>query len=165
MLKLPHNCTHLTHLQNNAQNSPSEASIVREPWTTRGSSWIYKMQRNQRSNCQRPVDQQESKRVPEKHLFLLYWLCQNLWLSGTNKLENSRDGNTRPPDLPPEKSVCRSRSKRSSLGIDWFQIGRLYIGQPAYLTYMQSTSWETLVWMKHKLELRLPGEISITSDL
>ena len=28
-----------------------------------------------------------------------------------NKLENSRGGNTRPPDLPPEKSVCRSRSK------------------------------------------------------
>ena len=53
---------------------------------------------------------------------------------------SSRDGNTRPPDLPPEKSVCRSRSKRSSLGIDWFQIGRLYIGQPAYLTYMQRIS-------------------------
>ena len=35
---------------------------------------------------------------------------------------------------------------------------------PAYLTYMQSTSWETLDWMKHKLESRLPGEISITSD-
>ena len=34
----------------------------------------------------------------------------------------------------------------------------------AYLTYMQSTSWETLGWMKHKLESRLPGEISITSD-
>ena len=30
---------------------------------------------------------------------------------------------------------------------------------PAYLTYMQSTSWETLVWRKHKLESRLPGEI------
>ena len=36
---------------------------------------------------------------------------------------------------------------------------------PAYLTYMQSTSWETLGWMKHKLESRLPGEISITSDM
>ena len=35
---------------------------------------------------------------------------------------------------------------------------------PAYLIYMQSTSWETLGWMKHKLESRLPGEISITSD-
>ena len=33
---------------------------------------------------------------------------------------------------------------------------------PAYLTYMQSTSWK---WMKHKLESRLPGEISITSDM
>ena len=27
---------------------------------------------------------------------------------------------------------------------------------PAYLTYMQSTSWETLGWVKHKLESRLP---------
>ena len=36
---------------------------------------------------------------------------------------------------------------------------------PAYLTYMQSTSWETLDWMKHKLESRLPGVISITSDM
>ena len=34
---------------------------------------------------------------------------------------------------------------------------------PAYLTYMQSTSWETLGWKKHKLESRLPGEISITN--
>ena len=35
---------------------------------------------------------------------------------------------------------------------------------PAYLIYMQSTSWEMLGWMKHKLESRLLGEISITSD-
>ena len=36
---------------------------------------------------------------------------------------------------------------------------------PAYLTSMQSTSLETLDWKKHKLESRLPGEISITSDM
>ena len=35
---------------------------------------------------------------------------------------------------------------------------------PAYLTYMQSTSWEMLDWMKQKLESRFLGEISITSD-
>ena len=35
----------------------------------------------------------------------------------------------------------------------------------AYLTYMQSTSWETLGWINHKLESRLLGEISITSDM
>ena len=54
----------------------------------------------------------KSKRIPEKHLLLLYWLCQSLWLCGSQQtVENSsRDGNTRPPDLPPEKSVCRSRS-------------------------------------------------------
>ena len=36
---------------------------------------------------------------------------------------------------------------------------------PAYLTYMQNTSWDTLDYMKDKLEWRLLGEISITSDM
>ena len=52
---------------------------------------------------------------------------------------------------------------------DWFQIGKEYVKavycHPAYLTYMQNTSWEMLGWMKHKLELRIPGEIPITSDM
>ena len=36
---------------------------------------------------------------------------------------------------------------------------------PAYLTYTQSTSCEIPGWIKHKLESRLSGEISITSDM
>ena len=36
---------------------------------------------------------------------------------------------------------------------------------PAYLTYMQNTSREMPGWMKHKLESRLQGKISITSDM
>ena len=36
---------------------------------------------------------------------------------------------------------------------------------PAYLTYMQSASCEMPGWMKHKLESRLLGEISVTSDM
>ena len=53
----------------------------------------------------------EKARVPEKHL-LLYWLCQRLWLCESQQTvkNSSRDGNTRPPDLPSEKSICRSRS-------------------------------------------------------
>ena len=35
---------------------------------------------------------------------------------------------------------------------------------PVYLTYVQSTSHEMLGWMKHKVESRLPGKISIISD-
>ena len=54
MLKLPHNCIHLTRLQSNAPNSLNQASSVREPRTSRCSSWIQKRQRNQRSNCQHP---------------------------------------------------------------------------------------------------------------
>ena len=36
---------------------------------------------------------------------------------------------------------------------------------PTYLIYMQSTSSKMMGWMKHKLESRLPGEISINSDM
>ena len=36
---------------------------------------------------------------------------------------------------------------------------------PTHLTYMQSTSYKMLYWMKHNLESRLWGEISITSDM
>ena len=47
------------------------------------------------------------------------------------------------------------------------KLGKKYIKavycHPAYLTYMQSMSWEMLGWMKHKLESRLPGEILITT--
>ena len=44
---------------------------------------VLKRQRNQRSNCQHLLDHEKSKRVPEKHIFLLYWLCQILWLCGS----------------------------------------------------------------------------------
>ena len=36
---------------------------------------------------------------------------------------------------------------------------------PAYLTYMQSTSWEMLGWMKHKLESTLLWEITTAADM
>ena len=36
---------------------------------------------------------------------------------------------------------------------------------PPYLTSMQSTSGKMLGWMKHKLESRLPGELTITSEM
>ena len=43
------------------------------------------------------------------------------------------------------------------------KLGKEYF-KAVYLTSMQSTSYEMLGWMKYKLESRLPGEISITSD-
>ena len=52
--------------------------MVHELWNSRCSSWIWKRQWNQRSNCQHLLDHRKSKRVPEKHLALLYWLCQSV---------------------------------------------------------------------------------------
>ena len=52
---------------------------------------------------------------------------------------------------------------------DWFQIGKGvhqgWILSPCLFNFMQSTPRETLGWKKHKLESRLLGEISITSDM
>ena len=50
----------------------------------------------------------------------------------------------------------------SKLGKEYIKAVYCYL---AYLTYMQSTSCEMPGWMKHKLESRLLGEISIISDM
>ena len=64
--------------------------------------------------------------------------------------------------------------KKQQLELDMEQqtgskLGKEYIKavyyHPACLTYMQSTSCEMPGWMKHRLESRLPGKISITSDM
>ena len=59
------------------------------------------------------------------------------------------------------------QDKKQQLELDMEQqtgSGKEYVKavycHPVYLTYMQSTSWEMLDWMKHKLESRLPGEIN-----
>ena len=75
--------------------------------------------------------------------------------------------------LPASWEICM-QVKKQQLELDMEQqngskLGKEYVKavycHPACSTYMQSTSWEMLGWMKHKLESRLPGEISITSDM
>ena len=66
------------------------------------------------------------------------------------------------------------RVKKQQLKLDLKQLIGSKLGKtydkavdchPAYLTYMQNTSWEMLGWINHKLESRLPEEKSITSDM
>ena len=70
------------------------------------------------------------------------------------------------PTLPASWEICM-QVKKQQLETDMEQqigskFGKEYIKvvycHRAYLTYMQSTSWETLGWRNHKLESRLPGE-------
>ena len=68
--------------------------------------------------------------------------------------------------------ICMQvRKQKSEMDIEQqtsFQLGKEYIKtvycHHAYLISMQSISWETLGWVKHKLESRLLRETSITSD-
>ena len=64
-----------------------------------------------------------------------------------------------------QEAIVRTRHG----AMDWFQLGKEYVKtiycHLAYLIYMQSTSWEMPAWMNHKLESRLRGEISRTSDM
>jgi len=89
-----------------------------------------------------------------------------VWIT-TNCGNSSRDGNTcllRNLYAGQEATVRTGHGTMtgSKLGREYFKAVYCY---PAYLTYMQSTSCEMPGWMKHKLESRLQGEISITSDM
>ena len=69
------------------------------------------MQRNQRSNCQHLLDHRKSKRVPERIYLCFIDYAKAFDCVAHNKLwKILRDVNARPSDLPPEKSVCASRS-------------------------------------------------------
>ena len=94
----------------------------------------------------------------------------NLWLYGSQQTKeiSSRDGNTRPPYLSPEKLVWRSKELNME---QWTgsKLGKEYVkaayNNPAYLSSIQSTSWEMPGWMDHKLESRFPGEIRNINNL
>ena len=107
-----------------------------------------------------------------KHLLLLYWLCQAFDCVDHNKLWKILKEMGIPDQL-----TCLLRNLyagqeatvRTGHGTtDWFQIGKGVLQgcilpdlskNPAYLTYIQSTSWEVLGWMKRKLESRFLREI------
>ena len=84
---------------------------------------------------------------------------------------SERDGNTRPPDLPLEKSVCRSGGTvRTGHGTtDWFQIGKGVrqgcILSPCLFNLYSEYIMQNAGLDEHKLESRWPGEISGTLDM
>ena len=146
-------------------------SRVHEPRTFRGSSWFRKGRgtRDQIANICWIIDKAQSSRKISTSVSLTtlkpltMWIttnCGKFWEMGipdhlTCLLWNLYAG---------QEATVRTRHGT----IDWFQIGKGVrqgcILSPC-LTYMQSTSCKMPSWMKHKLEARLPGEISVTSDM
>ena len=147
MFKLPYNCTHLTHQQNNDHKSPSEVSTGREPKTSRCSSWIQKRQRNQRSNCQHHQIIEKAREFQKNICFCIIDYVKAFDCVGHNKLQKILKEMGIPDHL-----TCLLRNLyagqeatiRSRYGtIGWFKIGKVLKAaycHPAYLSYMQSTS-------------------------
>ena len=104
----------------------------------------------------------------KNHILLLHWLCiksLTIWITTSWKILQEMG-------IPDHLTCLLSywmQVKKQQLEPDMeqqidFKLGKEYIKavyhHPDYLTYMQSILWEMLDWMKHKLESRLPGEIS-----
>ena len=112
---------------------------------------------------------QESSR---KTSFLLYWLCQSFWLCGSQQPEDIlKDMGIRDYQTCLLTNLYAGQEATVRIGHGTktgSKLGKEYVKtvycHPAYLTYMQSTSWNLLDWMKHKLELRLLAEISVTQN-
>ena len=113
MLKLPHNCIHFSHaskamfkiLQAKLQQYVNCELLDVQVGFRKGRGT-----RDQIVNIRWII--KKARQFQKKHLFLLYGLCQSIWLCGSQQtVENSeRDGNTTATNLPPEKYVCRSGS-------------------------------------------------------
>ena len=102
----------------------------------------------------------KKKESSRKHLFLLYWLCQSLQLCGSQEtVENSERGEYQITWPASWETCMQVRKQQLELDMDQ-QTGSKYEKECikavychlAYLTYMQSTSWEMMGWKKHKLE-------------
>ena len=116
-------------------------------WATKEAllKFFYKKrQRNKRSNRQHLLDHQKSKRVPEKLLFLLYWLCQSLWLCGSQQTGKFLKRWEYQATWPASWEICL-QVKEQQLELNMEQTGsksgkghvKAAYCHPAYLTYAE----------------------------
>jgi len=119
------------------------------------------------------LDHRKSKRVPKHIYFCFIDYAKTFDCVDHQKLWEILQEMGIPDHLTcPLRNIYAGKKQKLELDMEQqtgSQSGKEYFKavycHPAYLTYMQNTSWEKLDWKKHKLESRLPGEISITSDM
>ena len=132
-----------------------------------------KRQRNQRSNCQHLLNHWKSGRVPEKCLPLVYWLCQSLWLCGSQQTWKIVKEMGIPDHLncllrnlyAGQEATVRTRHGTT----DWFQI-RKGVHQGCILSPCLFNLYAEYIMRnagldETQVESRFQGEISITSDM
>ena len=168
MFKLPHNCTHLL--------AKFSKSSFNNTWTMNFQMFKLVLEKAEEPEIKLPTSagsskKRESSRKTSISALLTMPKPLTLWIT-TNygKFLKRWEYQT---TLPASWEICM-QVKKKQLELDMEQqtgskLGKEYVKavywQPAYLTYMQSISYKVPGWMRHKLETRLQGEISITSDM
>ena len=103
------------------------------------------------------VGSQKTKRIPEKHLLLLYWYHRSLWLWGSQQTAKSwkrwKYQITLPAPWEISLQIKKQQLEQEMEQRTGSKLGKEYVKavycHPAYLNYMTSTSWESLGWRKH----------------
>ena len=137
---------------------------------------ISRRQRNQKSNHQQFIGswrKQGSSRKTSTYASLIILKSLTVWITtNCGKFLEIEIPNHLPCLLrnlfAGQEATVRTRTteRNKKLVQNWERsTSRLYIVNPAYLTYMQSESCKMLGWMKLKLDLRLSGGISTMSDV
>ena len=120
-----------------------------------------------RSNCQHLLDHRKSKRIPEKHLLLLYWLQYDC-------VDSHKLWKILKEVVIPDYLTCLLRNlyagQEATVRIlhetaDWFKLEKGVCQSCILSPCIFNLNSDILGWMSHKLESRLLGEISTTSDM
>ena len=173
MFKLPYKCTHLMLAK---YCSKFFKSGFNNAWTETFQTFKLNLEKAKEPEIKLPTPvgsskKQESSRKTSISALLTMPKPLSVWITiNCGKFWKRWEYQT---TWPASWETCR-QIRKQQLELDMEQqtgskqekeyIKSVYC-HPAYLTSMQSTSWEMLGWKKHKLESRLPGEISITSDM
>ena len=174
MLKLLHNCTHLTLAKKCSKFSKQGFSSM---WTVNFQMFKLDLEKAEEPEIKLPTSTGSSKKQDSSRktsISALLTMPKRLTVWVTTNCGKSFKRWEYQATCPASWEICM-QVKKQQLELDMEQqtgskSGKEYIVKavychPAYLTSMQSTSCKMPGWMKHKLESRLPGEISITSDM
>ena len=102
---------HSSHMLGN-EYSKSSKPVLNSTWTVNFQMFKLDLEKAEEQEIKLAKSTGSLKKHESSRKTMLCWLRQNLWFCGSQQTveSSSRDGNTRPPYLLPEKSVCRSRS-------------------------------------------------------
>ena len=128
-VQLPHSCTHLTWYQSNFSKQ-----VFNSTWTVKFHMFKLDVEKAKEPEIKLPKStgsskNQESSRKTSTSASVTTQNPSTVWIT-TNLENSSRDGNTRPPDLPPKKSACSSQNQTWNNGLvpNWERsMSRLYV--------------------------------------